>query len=35
MPRILSPENPHCSPLESKDFDGKHEMYHFVANILE
>jgi hypothetical protein len=30
-----SPEKPCCSPLESKDVDGKHEIYHFVANILE
>jgi hypothetical protein len=35
MPRILSPEKPGCSPSEFKDFDGKHEIYRFVANILE
>jgi hypothetical protein len=32
---LLFPEKPHSSPLESKDFDGKHEMYHLFANILE
>jgi hypothetical protein len=37
MPMIISPEKPHGSslPFQSNDFDGKHEIYHFVAKMLE
>jgi hypothetical protein len=35
MPMILSLEKRQASQVQSKDVDGKHEIYHVIANILE
>jgi hypothetical protein len=34
MPMILCPEKPCGAPLQSKDFDGKHEICHFFATYI-